>query len=229
MLLVVPDGGLADPPGGLVGRFAQLGPGLEHPGSAGVRLDPGDVPRLTLHRREEDRVEPIDVDLVPLVGPCEHPLELARGLGKPGPEMGHHVADRPVGIHVVARNEALLGRQGSDELDQLVPPGALGLDLGQVGVVGRHRLALARIASSVVWLIGLRSCRHRSSYRPRRNGSSWNQAERRSGLRRELRCRDPVPEEANGGAIIGDRLQGSRLGHRGKAPWSMTRLTPSAS
>ena len=69
-------GRLADPPGGLVVRSGKIGPRLAHPRPARVRLGPGHVPRLALHRREERRVERIDVDVVAAVRARHDPLEL---------------------------------------------------------------------------------------------------------------------------------------------------------
>ena len=46
---------LADPPGRLFGRVIQFVPGGDHHRPAGVGLDPGHVPWLVRHRRQEDR------------------------------------------------------------------------------------------------------------------------------------------------------------------------------
>ena len=92
VLGVVVDRGLADPPGGLVGRFAEGDPGLEHHRPAGIGLGPDDVPRLAPHRLEEARVEPVDVDVVALVGAGRDALELGRRLGQPRPEVPDEVA-----------------------------------------------------------------------------------------------------------------------------------------
>src|SRR5512134_3114159 len=43
---------LADPPRVFLGRIAQEVPALEHQGATGVRLDPGDHPRLAVHGRQ---------------------------------------------------------------------------------------------------------------------------------------------------------------------------------
>src|SRR5262245_48211349 len=61
VLGVVVGTGLADPPGSLVVLLPECEPGLEHPGSTAVRLEPGDAPRLARHGFQEDRVEGIDV------------------------------------------------------------------------------------------------------------------------------------------------------------------------
>ena len=92
MLAVVVAAGLADPPGRLVARLAEFRQDLEHPAPPGVRLDPRHVPRLALHRREEDRIERVDVDLVALVGTRDEPFQLAGGLRQPRAEMGDGVS-----------------------------------------------------------------------------------------------------------------------------------------
>src|SRR5437773_8384844 len=145
---------LANPPRRFVRRLVDIEPLLDHPRPAGIGLDPRDVPRLVLHRREERRVEAIDVDLVALVRPGTDLLELDLGLGEPRAQVGHDVADRPVRIPVVAGLEALLGGQRPDELGELVPASSFGLDLGAVRVLGadvcraRHERAIANSPSS---------------------------------------------------------------------------------
>jgi hypothetical protein len=46
--------------------------------------------------------------------------------------MGNDIADRPDRVAVVARLEALLRRQGADEVRELVPALAFTVDLGAV-------------------------------------------------------------------------------------------------
>src|SRR5262245_27776864 len=107
MLDVVLPARFPDPPGGFIARLAELGPDLEQPAPAGVCLEPGDVPRLALHRREERCVQRVDVDVVALIRASAQPLELGCGLGEPGPEVSDDVADGPVRVTVVAGDEAL--------------------------------------------------------------------------------------------------------------------------
>ena len=140
VLRVVIHARLADPPCGFVRRFPQRVPLLHHPCPAGRRLGPGHVPRLVGHGREEDRVEPVDVDIVALVGPRVDLFELGLGLGEPCAEMGDDVADRPVRVALVAGDEALVERQGADQRGDLVPAEQLSVDLSGVrmlAVVGR--------------------------------------------------------------------------------------------
>ena len=84
MLGVVVAAGLADPPRRLVGRLAGAHQSWSISDAAGVGLEPGDVPGLAVHRREERRVQRVDVDVVALVRPGADPLELGLGLGEPG-------------------------------------------------------------------------------------------------------------------------------------------------
>jgi hypothetical protein len=88
---------------------------------------------LALHRRQELRVERIDVDVVALVRPGADALELDLGLGQPGSQVRDEVADGPVRIVEVAGNEALLRGQRADQVRERVPAGTLGLELGGKG------------------------------------------------------------------------------------------------
>src|SRR6187551_254941 len=110
MLLVMVDAGLADPPRRLLGRFAELAPRLAHPRPAGVRLGPGHIPRLIAHRLEERRVQPVDVDIVTLVGAGLETLELDACFCEPCPDVADDVADRPGRIDVIAGRQTLLER-----------------------------------------------------------------------------------------------------------------------
>src|SRR5688572_12979357 len=132
---VVVAAGLLEPPDDLVGRVV-IQPFVEHAGSAGVRLDPGHLPGLPLHRRQEPGVERVDVDAVTLVGPRGHALELRLRLGEPRPEVGHEITDGPVRVPVVARRHAFLRRERADELGELVPAGPFRLE------VPGHRIQL---------------------------------------------------------------------------------------
>ena len=138
MLGVVIAAGLADPPGCLVAGPIEAPPFGDHPRPAGLRLDPRDIPWLTVHRLEESRVQRVDVDVMARVGPGTQPLELHLGLGLPGAEVGDHVAHRPRRIPVVTRFEPLVGGQAAHQLDQLVPAVPLGVDLGRERVVRRR-------------------------------------------------------------------------------------------
>jgi hypothetical protein len=129
---------LADPPRGFIGGAMKERPLLDHPGPAGVGLDPRDIPWLVLHGREERGVELIHVDVVALVRADADALELNLCLREPRAEVGDDVAHGPVGVAVVARFEAFLGRQRPDEVDQLVPALPLGLDLGGIRVIRKN-------------------------------------------------------------------------------------------
>ncbi len=90
------------------------------------------VGRLVGHGRQESRVQAIDIDVVALVRPGADAFELDLRLGQPCAEVGDEVTDRPVGIHVVPRDEALRRPERADQTRDLVPAGALGVDLRRV-------------------------------------------------------------------------------------------------
>ena len=98
MLGVVVAAGLADPPGGLVGRLREAVPVLEHPASGRRSPGPRRPPTAGPAWPEERGVQRVDVDVVALVGAGADPLELGLGLGQPRAEVGDDVADGPVRV-----------------------------------------------------------------------------------------------------------------------------------
>ena len=116
VLGVVVAAGLADPPGRLVGRFAQR---RTTPRPSGVR------PALAWTQATSQgwpamaaRNAALSASMStswPSYVPGADPLELDLRLGEPRAEVGDDVADGPVRVAVVAGLEALLGRQRPDE------------------------------------------------------------------------------------------------------------------
>ena len=88
---------------------------------------------------EELLVERIDVDDVALVRPRVDAHELDLGLGEPGPEVAHQVADRPHRVAVVAGFQALVRIQDTDKAHELVPARALRFDRGVISRGGLCR------------------------------------------------------------------------------------------
>jgi hypothetical protein len=81
-------------------------------------------------------LRPVDVDVVPFVRACGHPLELRLASASHVPRCATTSRTVQSGIALVAGLEALLGRQGSNEVDDLVPPTPFRLDLRGVGWSG---------------------------------------------------------------------------------------------
>ena len=109
-------------------------------------LGQDDVPGLPAHRGPELGVMASMSSRA--AGTCRpRSVELDPGLGKPSSQVGDEIGDRPVGVAVVAGPDDVGRIERSDQLEQLVPSGPLGLDLGVERVPvrgGRSRQARNR-------------------------------------------------------------------------------------
>jgi hypothetical protein len=138
MLAVVFRASFCHPPCRCIGSGLQRVPDLEHAMAGRLSLGQDDLPGLPPHRGPELGVQCFDVQIARPIGAGFDSSELDPGLGQPCSEVGDEIGDRPVWVAVVAGPDNLRVIERVEKLEQLVPSGPLGLDLGIERVVVRR-------------------------------------------------------------------------------------------